>query len=169
MSNFKINNMNLRDHKSFKLIYKFNILKKCLQTNNFILFFYYDFLNSQTRLELKKQLKNNNLKLIILKKNSMFNYLSNSKFKFINNLLKDNIILIYDKNNNIIDQQIIKNLLKMQNLKLVGCLWDKKYYRPTKINKYSKLTDNVKLNFVLILKNQLDKIKFTLSNLNKIN
>jgi ribosomal protein L10 len=122
MSNIKINNMNLRDHKSFKLIYKFNILKDCLKNNNFILFFYYDFLNSQTRMQLKKQLKNNDLKLIILKKNSLFNYLSNSKFKFINNLLKDNIIIIYNKNNEIIDQITIKKLLTVNNIKLVGCL-----------------------------------------------
>ena len=56
MKNIIINNLPLRKHKHYKIMFKFNMIKDCLKNNNFILFFYYDFLNSKNRNLLKKKI-----------------------------------------------------------------------------------------------------------------
>ena len=167
MKNIIINNLPLRKHKHYKIMFKFNMIKDCLKNNSFILFFYYDFLNSKNRNLLKKQIKDNNLKIMILKKNSIFNYLSKNEFKFLNNILNDNIILVFNQDGTIIDQKIIQKLNKNNNLNMIGCLWNKKFYRPTQIKKYSKLNNNIKLSLILLLKNKLNDIRYTLTNLKK--
>lgn len=122
MLNLNINNFNSRDYNQYKLFFKYNSIKNTLQKNDFILFFYYDFLNHKTRLALQKSLKNNNLRIVTLKKNSTFNLLSQNKFKFLKNIINENIILIYNENNEIVDSSTIKKLIKTSNLKLIGCL-----------------------------------------------
>lgn len=122
MKNLKINNLKLREYKYYKILYKYNLIKDCLEKNDFILFFYYDFLNPKQRKLLKEKIKSQNLKTIIIKNKSSLNLLSNSKFKHLNNLLNNNTLIIYNKNNEIIDQDIIKTLLKDKNLKLIGAL-----------------------------------------------
>lgn len=122
MKNLKINNLKLREYKYYKILYKYNLIKDCLEKNDFILFFYYDFLNPKQRKLLKEKIKAQNLKTIIIKNKSSLNLLSNSKFKHLNNLLNNNTLIIYNKDNEIIDQDIIKTLLKDKNLKLIGAL-----------------------------------------------
>ena len=122
MKNIKIENLKYREYKYYKIIYKYNIIKKCLKKNNFILFFYYNFLNPKQRIELQKKIEKNNLKILIIKKKSNLNSLMNKKFKFLNNLLNNNILIIYDKNNEIVDKKIIKELLNIKNITLAGAL-----------------------------------------------
>ena len=167
MKNIKIENLKYREYKYYKIIYKYNIIKKCLKENNFILFFYYNFLNPKQRIELQKKIEKNNLKILIIKKKSNLNSLMNKKFKFLNNLLNNNILIIYDKNNEIVDKKIIKELLNIKNITLAGALWDKKLYRPSIIKYYSNINDNIKVNLIFNIKNNLNKLKQTLSNLNK--
>ena len=122
MKNLKIKNLKSREYKYYKILYRFNIIKDCLENNNFNLFFYYDFLNPQQRNSLKNKLKSQNLKTLIIKKNSNLQFLSDTKFKFLKNLLNNNTLIIYDKNNNLIDKKIIESLINEQNIKLIGGL-----------------------------------------------
>ena len=122
MKTIKINNLKLREYKYYKILYKYNLIKDCLEKNDFILFFYYDFLNPKQRKLLKEKIKSQNLKTIIIKNKSSLNLLSNSKFKHLNNLLNNNTLIIYNKDNEMIDQDIIKTLLIDKNLKLIGAL-----------------------------------------------
>jgi ribosomal protein L10 len=122
MKDIKINNLKLREYKYYKILYKYNLIKDCLEQNDFVLFFYYDFLNPKQRKLLKEKIKSQNLKTIIIKNKSSLNLLSNSKFKHLNNLLNNNTLIIYNKDNEIIDQNIIKTLRIDKNLKLIGAL-----------------------------------------------
>ena len=122
MKNIKIKNLKSREYKYYKLLYKYNLIKDCLKNNNFILFFYYDFLNPQQRKILKNKLNDQNLNTIIIKKKSSLNLLSNPEFKNLQNLINNNTLIVYDKNNNIINNKVITNLLNTKNIKLIGTL-----------------------------------------------
>lgn len=122
MKNIKIKNLKSREYKYYKLLYKYNLIKDCLKNNNFILFFYYDFLNPQQRKILKNKLNDQNLNTIIIKKKSSLNLLSNPEFKNLQNLINNNTLIVYDKNNNIINNKVITNLLNTKNIKLIGAL-----------------------------------------------
>lgn len=167
MKNLKIKNLKSREYKYYKILYRFNIIKDCLENNNFILFFYYDFLNPQQRNSLKNKLKSQNLKTLIIKKNSNLQFLSDTKFKFLKNLLNNNTLIIYDKNNNLIDKKIIESLINEQNIKLIGGLWNKKLVRPSIIKKYSKINDNIQISTIISLKHNINKLKIILEKLTK--
>lgn len=167
MKNIKIKNLKSREYKYYKLLYKYNLIKDCLKNNNFILFFYYDFLNPQQRKILKNKLNDQNLNTIIIKKKSSLNLLSNPEFKNLQNLINNNTLIVYDKNNNIINNKVITNLLNTKNIKLIGALWDKNLCRPSLIKKYSKLNENVKINTLLSIKSNINKLRFILTNIKK--
>lgn len=122
MKNLKIENLKYREYKYYKIIYKYNLIKNCLKEANFILFFFYNFLNPKQRINLQKKIEKNNLKILIIKKKSNLNFLKNQKFKFINNILNNNVFIIYNKNKKNIDKNIIKDLLKIKEIKLAGSL-----------------------------------------------
>ena len=169
MKNLKIKNLKSREYKYYKILYKYNIIKECLENQNFILFFYYDFLNPQQRNNLKKKLESQNLKTLIVKKNSNLKFLSNLKFKYLNNLLNNNTLIIFNKNNDIIEKKILLKLIKDSNIKLIGCLWNKKLIRPSIIQKYCSIEENVKINTLINLKANINKLKIILEKISKNN
>ena len=79
----------------------------------------------------------------------------------------NNTLIIYDKNNNLIDKKIIESLINEQNIKLIGGLWNKKLVRPSIIKKYSKINDNIQISTIISLKHNINKLKIILEKLTK--
>ena len=168
MKNIQIQNFKLKEYKYYKVLYKYNLIKNHLENTNFILFFYYDFLNAEQKIKLVQKLKAKNIEITNIKNKSGIKLLSHKDLKYLKNLLNNNIILIYNKDgNSIIDKNIIKNLINHKNLKLVGALWDKKLYRPSIIKKYANLNDNIHQNTIVNLKTISNNLRLILSNLKK--
>ena len=70
-------NIKLKKYRHLKISYKYNSLTNYLKNINFILVFYYDFLSTQQKLNLKKELKSKNLKIVHIKNGSNINILMN--------------------------------------------------------------------------------------------
>ena len=117
-----IKNIKLRNYKNYKIIYKYNLIKNYIHEKKFILFFYTNILNSAENASIKKLMKENNLNFNIITKNSLLKYLSNNNLKYLNNIMNNNIMVVYNENNEIIDSKIIKLLLNENKLTLVGGL-----------------------------------------------
>ena len=63
-----IKNIRLYNYKNYKINYKFKSIINCLENQNFILFYYKNTLKSSDEYDLKKNLEENNLSSIIIKK-----------------------------------------------------------------------------------------------------
>ena len=165
MNNFKnITELTNRNHKTWKTIYKYTLLKNSLNENN-ILFFYYDFINIEDNYKLKQLLKINNLSILKLKKNTSLNLLKDNEFFNFKNIFKNNTIIITSKNNkeNLLNKTFMQKISEIKNVHYVGFWFNKKFYRPTEYNQLLNLnTDSKKKPFYLI-KNQINILKTTLS------
>lgn len=163
-----IKNIKLRNYKNYKIIYKYNLIKNYIHEKKFILFFYTNILNSNENASIKKLMKENNLNFNIITKNSLLKYLSNNNLKYLNNIMNNNIMVVYNENNEIIDSKIIKLLLNENKLTLVGGLWNKKFYRAFEIKKLSSLKSNFKTKPIGTILNQINILKFNLSFLKSV-
>ena len=163
-------NIKLKKYRYFKILNKNNLLKNYLKNINFILIFYYDFLSTQQKLNLKKNLDSKNLKIINIKNKSNIDIINNNSiFKPLKNLLNNNVILIYNKDNNnsTIDTNKLNYLMNLKKIKLAGVLWNKKFYRPSVLKKYVSLNENIKQNTIIQVSSIINNLKFILSNLKK--
>jgi hypothetical protein len=164
MNFFKnITELTNRNHKTWKTLYKFTLLKNYLNENN-ILFFYYDFITIEDNYKLKLLLKSNNLSIIKLKKNTILNLLNDPLYNNFKNIFKNNTLIITSDNKEIfLNKSIMQTLNEIKNIHAVGFWYNKKFYRPTEYNQLLKLnTDSKKKPFFLI-KNQLNILKNTLT------
>ena len=163
-------NIKLKKYRYFKILNKNNLLKNYLKNVNFILIFYYDFLSTQQKLNLKKSLDSKNLKIINIKNKSNINIINNNDiFRPLKNLLNNNVIIIYNKDNNnsIISTDKLNYLMNLKKIKLAGLLWNKKFYRPSTLKKYISLNENIKQNTLIQVSSIINNSKFILSNLKK--
>ena len=162
----KLNNYEI---KSFKIIIKIKSIVTILEKMPFILFFYYDFFNSSERLLFRKFLNENSLKTLMIKNEEVKQLspiLKNNKLK---NLLMGNTLVLYNKNNNLIEKSIIKLLINNPKLTLIGGKWYNEIYRVKQIEKYVKLDDlTIKKTLIkellqvsYILKNTLSRFKIS--------
>lgn len=117
-----IKNIRLYNYKNYKLNYKYKSIINCLQNQNFILFFYKNTLKSTEEYKLKQILSNNDLSSIMIKKNILNTYLSKNNSDYLQNILNDNIVLIYNHKNQIIDKKVMNILQKNTKLILIGGL-----------------------------------------------
>ena len=163
-----LNDFKSRKYNNLKKVFNENIITNTIKDKDFILFFYFKYLNPKKQNELKNLIKkDNNIQIILLKKNKNPFLFNNTNLRFLKNLFKNNLIIIFKKNNEIIEKNIIKTLTKEKQLKLVGGLINKKIVRPSIIENFIKLNNDPKVQITLYLKHSLNKLRFTLNNINK--
>jgi hypothetical protein len=97
-----------------------------------------------SRTKLKQFLYTKNLDSLIIPKKWFNLILINKEYANLKNVLAGNIILIFEKNNNIIDKNIIIDLNKFSKIYLFGLLWNKIFYKKKNVEKYITLPNNFK-------------------------
>ena len=123
-----INNITLfKKSKIIKLFHEILILKNLLKNSKFILFFVYDFFDSFERIKLNTYLYSIGLSSKIFSNKTL--KLSLNFYNNLNlfNLLNNEILFIYSKNNKIINKVIIKKLLKIKKLIFLNFYETKNY------------------------------------------
>lgn len=131
----------LRNYKSAKHSYKANVIKNYLNTQEYLLFFYYDFIPVETQQQLNNILIEQNLKILKIKKNSLTKFLKENNLNFIHNLMINNVFIIFNKNNQALN---IKNVLKLnliKNIHFLGIWLQKKFLRPSELKKIHLLSN----------------------------
>lgn len=139
--------INLSNKKSFNLyqnLFKFKIINFLLKEMNFVLIFFYESMDNTSRTKLKQFLYTKNLDSLIIPKKWFNLILINKEYANLKNVLAGNIILIFEKNNNIIDKNIIVDLNKFSKIYLFGLLWNKIFYKKKNVEKYITLPNNFK-------------------------
>ena len=157
-----------RNYKTWKTFYKYNLIKSFLLKNT-VLFFYYDFINSADESTLKLILKENNLKLIKIKKNSILNLLSHTKYNSLKNIFKNNTCIIINlnennlevnENNNIfLNKDFILKFSKIKSIHFTGIRLKSKFYRPSEYKKVLSIKDVIKKDTVILIKQSINLIK----------
>ena len=107
-------------YTNYKYLYKTRHLYSILNNINSCYIFFYTSFSKQKEIELKTLLQKENLKFIKLKKNLLQNEFNNSKFNFINNLLKNNIMLVYNTNSPEINNVLISDIVNLKIFNLFG-------------------------------------------------
>lgn len=125
--------------KSFKLLKKINNLWYIFKNVPFILFFYYDFLNTTDKILLRKILIKNNLTTLTFKNIDFKKFFLKVNFNKLYNLLSGNTLFIYHKEHIILPTSTIKSLLAHPKLILIGSFWNSIFYRGNLIFKLIKL------------------------------
>lgn len=154
--------------KHFNLVSKALVLQKILKLP-FVLFFFHDFFDPLERIKFNKILAKKNLCAVVFSSKVVNVALKDSKHKNIQKLLNNNVIAIYDKNENVLERAVLKSILKQENLSLVCAIWNTKIYRNFEIQ---KLVENKSLNKSLIvstINQQKLKLLIVLSMLKKTN
>lgn len=131
----------LRNYKSAKHSYKANVIKKYLNTQEYLLFFYYDFIPVETQQQLNSILIEQNLKILKIKKNSLTNFLKENNLNFMHNLMINNVFIIFNRNNQALN---IKNVLKLnliKNIHFLGIWLERKFLRPSELKKIHLLSN----------------------------
>lgn len=102
-----------KTHKNLKYVYNINLIKNFFNKQHFLLFFFFTNIPKKNEIEIQTLLKNNNLKFFKIKKNLLINLVKdNNNFYFLHNLLKNNVMIIFNKNNDLFNYQMLQNLLK---------------------------------------------------------
>lgn len=147
--------------KSLKLVLKIKKIIHVLEKVPFILFFYYDFFNSSERILFRKYLNENNLTTLLIKNEEIKQLNKNLKNQKFYNLFLGNTLFIYNKDQNMMDKPIIKNLISHPKLILIGGKWENKLYRIKQIEKFVTLDDfTVKKSLIT----ELLKVSYVLRN-----
>jgi hypothetical protein len=112
--------LNTRNYKTYKILYKHSLFKHYL-LNNTVLFFYYDILNPENEIILKKIIQQYQLIILKIKKNSILNTFSKNTFLEFKNILTNNCLIITANNKNIfLQKNILKLLLEIKNIHCTG-------------------------------------------------
>jgi hypothetical protein len=102
-----------KNHKNLKYIYNTTIIKNFFKNQKFFFLFYFTNISKKNEIELQIYLKKENLKFLKIKKNLLIkDKIISTNFYFLNYLLKNNIMIIYHKENKNFDYNILKTLLK---------------------------------------------------------
>jgi hypothetical protein len=117
----KIKNTNLisKNYKQCKINYQYINLKNHLLNNNLLIFFY-DFISESNSKNLNNYLITNKLKSFKLKKNIFLNLFNNVKYNSLQNILKNNILLISSNTQNTFTLQNLKDFKAISNIFLLA-------------------------------------------------
>lgn len=164
MPNFTKNaEITTRNHKLWKILYNYKILKKFLFHNN-LFFFFYDFINIEDTTILKTIAKAHNLKIIKIKKKTTLALLLNSEYKALNNILINNVLIITAKENAFFfNKEFYNALLNIKSIYLTGVWINNKLYRPSEYQTLITLNDSIKAKPILIIKQLIYILKNSLS------
>jgi hypothetical protein len=166
-NNFKNIELTNRNHKTWKTIYKYTLLKNYLLKNN-ILIFYYDFLNKEDQNSLQLILKTYKLKSIKIKKNSTLNFLNNLEYIHLKNIFKNNIIIITSTSNEFFFNQNTLNIFEnIKSIYFIGAWLNLKLYRPSEYKQLLNLKKDSIKTPVILLKNIINVLKTKITFLKK--
>lgn len=135
-----INTLSNKSFTKLKYFYKVSLINQIFKTNGTILVYYYDFLDAEALKNLNQSLIEEKYKSIRLKKNLLIAFAEHRHLNFLINLLKNNILLIYSQNNQDLNKSIIMKLNKIKNIHFLGGFFNKKFLRPSEIQKLLNLT-----------------------------
>ena len=110
-------NINFRIKKSIQYKYKLQTIDLILNQNNSILVYFFDFISTDSFLQLQIFLKGENLKSTQIKKN----FSKKLKIKFLNFLFMNNSFLIYSLNKNF-DMDFYKIYTQLNLIKNIYCI-----------------------------------------------
>ena len=144
-----LNSINVRELRSFRFIQTANQIKNLLENPKAtIIFSMYSSMNPKDRILYQEQFMQKNLKGMVVSKNIFKFLLKNNKWSDFKILLKGNLFLLIDQNNNIVDtlnfvfsqDKIILRLL-LSNHQL--------YKKKTLINILEKPVNQKTLNYLI--------------------
>jgi hypothetical protein len=107
-------------YTNYKYIYKTRHLYTTLNNINSCYIFFFTSFSKQKEIELKLILQKEDFNFIKLKKNLLQNEFLQTSFNFINNLLKNNIMLIYNTTSPEINNVLINQILNLKSFNLFG-------------------------------------------------
>lgn len=122
---------------------KIELLLNFLNNINFGLFLIYDFFDTNERIKLYTQFKNSNFACYRISKKIVKYLFLNSKFKILQNMLNHNILFVYNKNGNLLDQPFLSQIEKFQKLHFFFFLNNSKIYQMTDLKKIIKQYNNI--------------------------
>jgi hypothetical protein len=150
------NQITLRNYKLSKYAYKANLIKKYLITQEYLLFYYYDFISTETQQQLSRILLDSNLKALKIKKNSLKTFFENNELDFLKRLLINNVFIIFSNVNENLNMKLVQKTFSLKNIHFIGILLKKKFLRPSELKK-----------LYLLSKENSQKITSKLLNYNK--
>ena len=143
----KKSNLTPKSLKHFNLLSKSNILKMNLQLP-FVLFFYHDFFDPLSRVQLHRTLDKYRLHSnVISPKTIKYTFDSKNSHK-LKNLLSNKILAVYNKDKHMFSLDALKMLEKNKNLVLIFGIWNQKIYRHTELKKFIKEYNNIQPKFL---------------------
>lgn len=145
-------------------LYNYTMLKQIFQKLNFFVVFFFDVFDSETRNNLFLFLNANNLKSFLIKNKIVKTLLNKKQYLKLKNFLINNTIFIFNKQNNLISNIILKNLMKTYNLNFLFCVWNKKIYKISSFEKYYLTNENFNLKLLIVLKELQKRILVQLTN-----
>jgi len=149
-----------RNQKNLKFNYNLNLLKKTFKNNQFTLFFYYDSWSTEINNSLKEILVSENLQYSRIKKN----ILNNSEYKFLTDLVKNNIIIITSKDNLEFSNKYLTKLNNIKNIHFIGIFLKETFLRPFEIKKINILNGrNLNIKTAKILNSNIFLLKKALT------
>lgn len=128
--------------KTLKMFYKSTLINSFLLEKSFVLFYFYEFLSKEDIALIKIFLNNEQLKGMQIKKNILKNvdYFKTFDKNFLNNLIKNNVLLITPlQNQKIFDYKIIQKFQSNKKFHFLGGFFNKKFYRPSEIKKLNTI------------------------------
>lgn len=146
-------------YTNYKYLYKTRHLYSILNDLNICYIFFFTSFSKQKEIELKTILQKDNLKFIKLKKNLLQNEFENSNLNFINNLLKNNIMLVYNTKSPEINNVLINDIVNLKIFNLFGIWSNQKFFRPSEIKQLTTLNKK-NLNLENIFLNNFTKNSF---------
>ena len=168
-NNSKNIELNNRNYKTWKTTFKYTLFKNYLLKNN-ILFFYYDFIDNsiEDQNKLKLILKENNLKMIKIKKNTTLNLFNDTEYTEFKNIFKNNVFIIVSLNDKaneeiFLNKNLINSLINIKSIYFTGIWLNLKLYRPTEYLKLLDLKKDSKKNVIFLLKKAVNKLKTSLT------
>lgn len=150
-----LKNKNVTYLKNF---YKKKVLTTFLLKNSLKLFFLYELMSKTDLNKLKNLLNKESLKSFQIKKNLLLKdpFLQSCEKNFLNNIIKNNVILITSEKNVMLkdfDYKIIQEIQTIKQLHFLGGIIDYKFYRPSEFKKASFLQKiNVEKNVCNVIK-----------------
>ncbi len=149
---------------TFKLYTETVQFKTILNTNNFVLFYFFQFFNNKEQLILNKILKKFNLTSKIISKKSCNSVLKNTHYKNLNKICQSNVLLIYSNNNthnNI--SEAMKELIKLKKMQLIAIKIENNLYKPSIAVEFAKLSQLTQLEPLKVIVQLLNKVRTNIS------
>ena len=154
-------------YTNYKYIYKTKQLYNLLNNDNPFYFFFFTIHSKQKEMDLQTILKPKGYSFLKIKKKLLQQNFNKNELTFLSNLLENNILIIYSTNtiSSEINNVLLKQIGDLKNFFFCGIWKNKKFFRPSEIQKLTFLNkkqlsisyNHLSLNTTKILKKKLLK------------